>query len=65
MGKIHIKFDKKDRAKFEIETDNDSQLFTAILGLEGYIAGKADLPVSEIRSIIDEMKQGKTIRIDK
>ena len=62
MGKIYIKFDKKNKAKFEIETDNDSQLFTALLGLEGYIAGKSDLPVSEIRSIIDEMKQDLTIK---
>jgi len=62
MGKIYIEFDKKNRAKFNIETDNDSQLFTALLGLEGYIAGINDLPVSEIRSIVDEMKQHKTVK---
>jgi|SaaInlLV_10m_DNA_3_1039740.scaffolds.fasta_scaffold01777_3 hypothetical protein len=62
MGKIVIKFNKKNKAEFDIETDNDSQAFTALLGLEAFIAAKSDLPVSEIRSIMDEMKQDLEVK---
>lgn len=41
---------------FIIKTDNDSQIFTALLGIEAFIAAQSSLPVSEIRSIMDEMK---------
>lgn len=56
MGKIVVGFNKKGQAKFDIKTDNDSQIFTALLGIESFIAAKSKLPVSEIRSIMDEMK---------
>ena len=62
MNKITIKFNKKGQAEFDIKTINDSQMFTALLGLEGYIAAKSQLPVSEIRSIMDEMKLDLTAK---
>jgi len=62
MGKILITFNKKGKAEFDIYTDNDAQMFTALLGMEAYIAGKSELPVSEIRSIMDEMKNDLSVR---
>jgi len=62
MGKIYIKFDKKNKAKFQIETDNDSQLFTALLGLQKYVCKMHDLPMGEIQGIIDEMSLKKNIK---
>lgn len=56
MSKIVINFNDKNEAAFEIDTVKDSQLFTALLGLESYIGAKSGLPASEIRSIMDEMK---------
>jgi hypothetical protein len=56
MGKILIEFDDKNNASFDINTDSDSQMFTALLGIESYIAAQNGLPVSEIRSIMDELK---------
>ena len=56
MSKIVIEFNEENQVSFEIKTDNDSQIFTALLGIEAFIAGKSGLPVSEIRSIMDEMK---------
>jgi len=56
MGEIVIKFNDENQASFEIKTDNDSQIFTALLGIEAYIAAQNNLPISEIRSIMDEMK---------
>jgi len=62
MGKIAIEFTKRGKAKFDIKTDNDAQIFTALLGIESYIAAKSKLPVSEIRSIMDEMKQDLEVK---
>lgn len=62
MGKILIEFNDKGQASFDIKTDNDSQMFTALLGLEAYIAAQSELPVSEIRSIMDEMKQDLQVK---
>jgi len=56
MGKIAIEFNEQGQAEFEIKTDNDGQIFTALLGIEAFIAAQSELPVSEIRSIMDEMK---------
>lgn len=62
MGQITIEFNDKNQASFSINTDNDAQMFTALLGLESYIASINGLPVSEIRSIMDEMKQDLTVK---
>lgn len=56
MAHIHIDFNEKGQAQFDIQTDNDNQIFTVLLGVEAFIAAKSELPVSEIRSIMDEMK---------
>ena len=54
---IKISFDEKNRAEFDFKNVTDEQIFTALLGIEAYIAAKSELPASEIRSIMDEMKQ--------
>lgn len=62
MAKITIEFNEKGQAEFEIQTDNDGQIFTALLSIEAYIAAKSELPVSEIRSIMDEMKLDMAVK---
>jgi len=62
MAHIHIEFNDKGQAEFDIKTDNDSQIFTALLGIEAYIGAKSELPVSEIRSIMDEMKNDLQVK---
>ena len=57
MSKITIKFNDKGKAEFDFDAVTDEQIFTALLGIESYIGAKSELPVSEIRSIMDEMKQ--------
>ena len=47
---------------FDIHTSNDNQLFTALLGIEGYIATKLGLEAFDIREILDEMKGDVTVR---
>lgn len=59
---IKISFNKKGQAEFDFKNVTDEQIFTALLGIEGYIGSKSQLPVSEIRSIMDEMKQDLTVR---
>ena len=56
MGKVLVEFDYNNRANFDISDVTDEQVFTALLGLESWIAAKSEIPVSEIRSIMDEMK---------
>jgi len=62
MGYINIEFNKKGQAEFDIRTDDDAQIFTALLGIEAFIAAQSELPVSEIRSIMDEMKQDMQVK---
>jgi len=57
MAKVQITFNDKNQASFEIETDNDNQLITAIMGLESYICAKLGLPSEELRAVIDEVKR--------
>ena len=65
MSKIVIEFNEENQVSFEIKTDNDSQIFTALLGIEAFIAGKNGLPVSKIRSIMDEMKLDMQVKEQK
>ena len=59
---IKISFNKKGQAEFDIKNVTDEQIFTALLGIESYIGAKSQLPVSEIRSIMDEMKQDLQVK---
>lgn len=62
MSKITVKFNKKGQAEFDFNNVTDEQIFTALLGIEGYIGAKSEVPVSEIRSIMDEMKQDLQVK---
>lgn len=57
-----VDFNNEGQAEFDIKTDNDAQIFTALLGIEAFIAAKSKLPVSEIRSIMDEMKLDMNVK---
>lgn len=59
---IKIKYNKKGQSEFDFKNVTDEQIFTALLGIEAYIAAKSELPVSEIRSIMDEMKQDLQVK---
>lgn len=62
MAEIKITFNDKNQAEFIINTDNDAQMFTALLGLESFIGAKSELDVSEIRGIMDEMKLEQVVK---
>jgi len=59
---IKISFNKQGQAEFDFKNVTDEQIFTALLGIEGYIGAKSQLPVSEIRGIMDEMKQNLQVK---
>jgi len=62
MGVIKVEFDDKNKASFEIKTDSDEQIFTALLGIEAYLAAKTSLHVNDIREIMDDMKKDLTVK---
>ena len=55
MSKIEVKFDKNNRASFEIMA-GIPQLLIAIASLEGYISMQTGLSDIDIREMIDECK---------
>ncbi len=59
---IKVKYNKKGQAEFDFKNVTDEQIFTALLGIDAYIAAQSELPVSEIRSIMDEMKQDLQVK---
>lgn len=52
---ITIKFED-GKCAFDVRTTKHEQLFTALLGLEGYLATQTGLEAQDIREILDEMK---------
>lgn len=59
-GLIMISFDD-GKASFEVRTEKDEQLFTAMLGLEAYIAAKLGLHINDIRDIMDDIRASKQV----
>lgn len=59
---ITVKFNDAGQAEFDFNNVTDEQIFTALLGIESYIGAKSDVPVTEIRSIMDEMKEGMEVK---
>ena len=62
MSHIRIVYNNRGKAEFDFKNVTDEQIFTALLGIESYIGAKSQLPVSEIRSILDELKQDKVVK---
>ena len=60
-NKVEVSFNSKGQAEFHIDA-TDEQLFTALLGIEAYIAEKLEVPVSEIRLHMDELKSKLKVR---
>ncbi len=61
VAKVNVSFRKDGQAIFDISTQRDSQLLTALLGIEGYISAHLGLTSEEIREILDEMKTGVNV----
>lgn len=61
MAHVRIEFEN-NQAKFDIATDEDSQMFTVLLGLEAYIASKSGLHIDDIRNILDDMRDGSELK---
>ena len=51
-----------DQVKFDIRTDNNDQIITALLGLEGYLASQTGLDAEDIRQILDETKEQVVVK---
>ena len=62
MKKVLVEFNNEGQAKFTIDTDSDEQIFTALLGIEAYLADKTGLHINDIRDIVDDMKKEVDIK---
>ena len=60
-GIILVEFSEDGKASFEVKTQDDGQIFTALLGLEAYIASKIGLPIADIRDIMDDIRDTKQV----
>jgi len=45
-----------------LQHDSDEQIFTALLGIEAYLAAKNGLHINDIREIMDDMKEDLTVK---
>jgi hypothetical protein len=49
-------------AEFDIHVSEPAQVFTVLLGLEGWLATQLGLDAPDIREILDEMKGDVNVR---
>lgn len=64
MSKVLVEFNNVGQARFTIDTESDEQIFTALLGIEAYLADKTGLHINDIRAITDDLKKEVDIKPD-
>ena len=62
MSKVLVEFNEVGQARFTIDTQSDEQIFTALLGIEAYLADKTGLHINDIREITDDLKKEVDIK---
>lgn len=50
------------QAKFDIRVKDPAQVFTAMLGLEGWLATQLGLEAKDIREVLDEIKNDVVVK---